>query len=81
MSSKMIESMRWHASKDNKDGLMRHPRDSKAWKSFDLLHPEFIDDPQNVRLGLTADGFNPYGNMSTNHTIWLVVLILYNHHP
>jgi len=49
---------------------MRHPRDSEAWKTFDLLHPEFVDDPQNVRLGLATNGFNPFGNMSTSHSIW-----------
>jgi len=67
-----------HASKDDQDGLMRHPRDSEAWKSFYLLHPEFANDPRNVRLGLVVDGFNPYGNMSTNHNIWPMVLIPYN---
>jgi hypothetical protein len=24
-----------------------------------------------VRLGLTLDGFNPFGNMSTSHNTWL----------
>jgi len=23
--------MTWHASKDNQNGLIRHPKDSKAW--------------------------------------------------
>jgi len=48
MSSTTIESMTWHASKDNQDGLMRKPRDFEAWKSFDLLHLEFANDPQHV---------------------------------
>jgi len=60
---------------------MRHPRDSKVWKSFDLLHLEVANDPRNVRLGLATDGFNPYGNMSTNHSICLVILIPYNRPP
>jgi len=60
---------------------MRHPRDSEASKRFDLLHPEFANDPRNVRLGLASDGFNPFGNMSTSHSIWPVVLIPYNRPP
>jgi len=49
---------------------MRHPRDSEAWKTFNLLHPEFVDDPWNVRLGLATDGLNLFGNISTSHNIW-----------
>jgi len=58
--------------------LIRHPRDYEAWKKFDLLHRKFVGDLQNVRLGLASDGFNPFGNMSTNHIIWPMVLIPFN---
>ncbi|XP_068498546.1 uncharacterized protein [Phaseolus vulgaris] len=60
---------------------MRHPRDSEAWKAFDVLHPEFANDPRNVRLGLASDGFNPFGTVSTSYSIWSVVLIPYNRPP
>jgi len=81
MCSKTANSMTWHAFGNNQEGLMRHPRDSEAWKTFDLLHPEFVNDPRNVRLGLATDGFNPFGNMSTSHSIWPMVLIPYNCPP
>jgi len=81
MSSKTTDSMTWHASRNNQDRLMRHPRDFEAWKTFDLLHPKFVNDPRNVRLGLATNGFNPFGNMSTSHSIWPVVLIPYNRPP
>ncbi|WMV26375.1 hypothetical protein MTR67_019760 [Solanum verrucosum] len=81
MCSKTAESMRWHFFGGNQDGLMRHPRDSQAWKTFDLLHPEFATDPRNVRLGLASDGFNPFGAMSTTYSIWPVILIPYNRPP
>nr|GLL42447.1 uncharacterized protein LOC109190361 [Ipomoea trifida] len=51
MSSKTAEYMRWHAMASNKDGLMRHPRDSESWKQFNEVHAEFAADPRNVRLG------------------------------
>ena len=41
------------------DGLMRHPADSEAWKSFDSKYIEFSSKPYNVRLGLATNGFNP----------------------
>ena len=31
---------------------MCHPSDGEAWKHFDRMHPEFSQDPRNVRLGL-----------------------------
>jgi len=43
--AKFTNSMTWLASKNNQHGFMRPPRDSKAWKTFDILHPEFVDDP------------------------------------
>ena len=81
MSSKTAEHMRWHITDKNLDGLLRHPRDGQAWKSFDALYPEFSEEPRNVRLGLASDGFNPFGVMSTNYSIWPVLLIPYNFPP
>ena len=81
LSSKTAEDMRWHATDTNNDGMLRHPRDSEAWKKFDLTHTWFSSDPRNVRLALASDGFNPFGVMSTNNSIWPVVLIPYNTPP
>ncbi|KAI9070993.1 hypothetical protein K1719_047046 [Acacia pycnantha] len=38
---RLAEDMRWHAMHDKNDGLMRHPRDSQAWKKFDEPHTSF----------------------------------------
>jgi len=73
--------MRWHHEDVNNDGQMRHPRDSEAWKSFNMSHNEFASEPRNVRLGLASDGFNPFGTMSTTYSIWPVVLMAYNLPP
>lgn len=81
MSSKTAENMMWHATENNNDGMMRHPRDSDAWKFFDLTHPDFASDSRNVRLGLATDGFNPFGSMSNSYSIWPIVLIPYNTPP
>ena len=60
---------------------MNHPCDGKAWKFFDIMKPEFSCDPRNVRLGLAADGFNPFGNMSQGYSMWPVILTAYNTPP
>uniref|UniRef100_A0A2N9ESG6 DUF4216 domain-containing protein n=1 Tax=Fagus sylvatica TaxID=28930 RepID=A0A2N9ESG6_FAGSY len=81
MSSKITAYMKWHAEGRTEDGLMRHPADSQAWKMFNSQHVEFSSDPRNVRLGLSSDGFNPYGHMSTAHSTWPVILFSYNFPP
>jgi hypothetical protein len=81
MSQHTASHMRWHADGRTKDGVLRHPADGEAWKSFDEIHPDFALDPRNVRLGLAADGFNPFGIMSSSHSTWPVMLVPYNLPP
>lgn len=69
--------MRWHKEKLVDDGYMRHPADSNEWKNFDKNFESFALDARNVRLGLASDGFNPFGNMSSSYSIWLVVIAIY----
>ncbi|GJR90022.1 CACTA transposable element [Tanacetum coccineum] len=67
--------MTWHATGQSKEnGKMNHPCDGRAWKHFDMMKPEFSGDPRNVRLGLAADGFNPFGMMSQNYSMWLPLI-------
>ena len=73
--------MKWHVSGRTNDGVMRHPADSNAWKMFDTKHLQFLSKPCNVRLGLAADGFNPFGMLSTTDSTWPVMLVPYNLPP
>ncbi|GJZ43162.1 hypothetical protein Tco_0590417 [Tanacetum coccineum] len=64
-SSHTAKDMIWHATgKCTEPGKMQHPVDGGAWKKFDTKYPDFAKEPRNVRLGLAADGFNPFGNLS-----------------
>ena len=81
MSSKIACDMRWHFDKRVDDGILRHPTNSKAWKSFDELYPSFALSPRNIRLGLASDGFNPFGSLRSDYSIWPVVLVVYNLSP
>jgi hypothetical protein len=73
--------MRWHKEGLARDGRMRHPADSPAWKHVDDKYKWFSDDPRNVRLALASDGFNPFGMISTTYTTWPVIIIPYNLPP
>ncbi|XP_039134881.1 uncharacterized protein LOC120272182 [Dioscorea cayenensis subsp. rotundata] len=79
MSTRTSADMIWHANGRPNDGLLRHPADAEAWKSFDARYPDFACDPRNVRLGLSSDGFNPFKLLSTSYRhLAGVVLIPYN---
>nr|GFA47566.1 hypothetical protein [Tanacetum cinerariifolium] len=74
--------MIWHATrKCTEPGKMQHPVDGRAWKNFATKYPDFAKEPRNVRLGLAADGFNPFGNLSQAYSMWPVILTTYNLPP
>ncbi|GJR46496.1 uncharacterized protein Tco_1314599 [Tanacetum coccineum] len=79
--AKETKLLRWHAEERKKDGKMRHVADSLQWRNIDNSFEEFGGDIRNIRLGLSSDGFNPFGNMSTSHSTWPVLLCNYNLPP
>ena len=60
---------------------MCHPSDAQAWKQFDQLHADFASEPRNVRLGLCADGFTPFGQSCKTYSCWPVIITPYNLPP
>ncbi|GJT52737.1 hypothetical protein Tco_0978894 [Tanacetum coccineum] len=76
------KDMIWHATgKCTEPDKMQHPVDGGTWKKFDTKYLDFEKEPRNVRLGLVADGFNPFGNLSQAYSIWPVILTTYNLPP
>ncbi|XP_068497787.1 uncharacterized protein [Phaseolus vulgaris] len=75
------KNLRWHADNRKCDGLLRHSADSLQWKNIDKEFPEFGKESRNLRLGLATDGMNPFGNLSSNHSSWPVLLVIYNLPP
>ena len=64
------------------DGKLRHPSDGKQWKRFDAKFPkEFGDEASNVRFALSTDGMNPFGDLSSSHSTWPIILTIYNLPP
>ncbi|CAM8986890.1 unnamed protein product [Rhodiola kirilowii] len=80
-SSEDYDNMRWHAEKRVIDTKMRHPADSLQWAKIDNTFPTFGAECRNLRLGLSTDGVNPHGNLSTQHSTWPVILVIYNLPP
>ncbi|KAL6658573.1 hypothetical protein ACP70R_004159 [Stipagrostis hirtigluma subsp. patula] len=74
--------LRWHVDKRKKgDNMIRHPADAREWKNFDALYPQFVEDPRNIRFALSTDGMNPFGDLSSQHSTWPVILTMYNLPP
>uniref|UniRef100_A0A151UDV0 Transposase-associated domain-containing protein n=1 Tax=Cajanus cajan TaxID=3821 RepID=A0A151UDV0_CAJCA len=74
-------NLTWHEDNRNCDGMLCHPTNSPQWKKIDGLFPDFGSEARNLRLELASDGMNPFGNLSTNHSSWPVLLSIYNFPP
>nr|KYP44173.1 hypothetical protein KK1_034336 [Cajanus cajan] len=55
--------------------------DSPQWKRIDETFPEFGAESRNLRIDLATDGMNPYGNLSSKHNSWPILLVIYNLPP
>jgi hypothetical protein len=77
----LVELMTWHKYGASADGLIRSVIDFVTWKHISITWLEFVVDAHNVRLKLALDGVNPFGDLSTCHFTWLVVLLNYNLPP
>ncbi|MBK5591088.1 hypothetical protein JJ728_23365, partial [Salmonella enterica subsp. enterica serovar Typhi] len=58
-----------------------HTSDSDQWKKIDSMYPSFGGEARNLRLGLCTDGMNPFGSLSSTHSSWPVMLVIYNLPP
>jgi hypothetical protein len=70
--------LRWHdegRKKLKKDGKFRHTTDVAQWGNINNHFPWF-DDERSIRFAMSTDGVNPFGNQSSAHSIWPVVLSL-----
>lgn len=68
MCLQTAEAIRWHEKDRSKDSLLRHPTNGQAWKNFDMFHPNFASNPQNIKFGLSSDVFNPFITMSISNS-------------
>ncbi|XP_038680928.1 uncharacterized protein LOC119981859 [Tripterygium wilfordii] len=80
-STVTAKEMRWHYEHQSESDLLCHPSDGEVWKYFDRTFEDFASDPRNVRLGLCADGFTPFGQSGKNYSCWPVILTPYNLPP
>src|SRR3954470_21285036 len=73
--------LQWHKEDRKKDVMLRHPADGSQWRKIDREFKSFSDDARNLKLGLSTDGFNPFGEQSSSHSTWPMILCIYNLPP
>jgi hypothetical protein len=64
-----------------KGKILTHPSDASQWNTLDSDFHEFGADPRNIRLGMSTDGLNPFGNQSSTHSTWPMFVWPYNLPP
>ena len=60
--------MRWHREDRKKDGKLRAPADGSQGRKIERKWGDFAGDARNVWFALSADGINPFGEQSSNHS-------------
>ena len=74
----LAKHMRWHSRNHSIDRKMRSVVDSEQWKFIEDNYPSFSNEERNVRMGLALDGVNPHSFQSSRHSVWPVMIVLYN---
>jgi hypothetical protein len=71
----------WHKNGSSSNGLARSVPNSKSWKHIDEKWLDFTNEPCNISFRLAFDGVNPFGDLSSCHSTWLMILLNYNLPP
>uniref|UniRef100_J3N7P0 Transposase-associated domain-containing protein n=1 Tax=Oryza brachyantha TaxID=4533 RepID=J3N7P0_ORYBR len=61
-NSKEAKLVRWHDVDWTKDSMLRHPVDSVQWRNINNIFLDRLEDPRNIRFGLSTDGPKHPGN-------------------
>jgi len=80
-TKRTVVHMWWYHEHRQESGVLQHPLDGLAWKHFDQKYPNFVAEPQNVRLGLCANGFTPFSIFGTSYSVWPIIITPYDWPP
>ena len=79
--------LRWHQENKSRDGKVRYPADSRAWKRLDSIDPSLCDtkgfgeDARDVRIQVSCDGICPFKLHRSTWAAWPVLVSLLNLPP
>ena len=79
--------LRWHKENESKDGKVRYPADSVAWKRLDTLDPQVFDtmgfgaNDTDLRLQISCDGICLFKQHKSSWSAWPVIATILNLPP
>ena len=80
--AKLAKLLRWHGKERKKDTMMRHPADGKDWRTVcTMFYKNIGGEVRHLWFSLSTDGMNPFDQVRSNHSTWLVTLYIYNLSP
>ena len=74
----LAKHMRWHSANHSEDRKMRSVVDSEQWQFIEEQFPSFSRQERNIRMGFALDGVNPHSFHSSKHSVWPVMIVMYN---
>ena len=77
----LAKMLTWHKDECMEDGLMRCTADSPMWAHVNNTWPNFVVDPQNLRLMLATYGINLFAQRSYTLSTWPVMIVILNLPP
>jgi hypothetical protein len=80
-SPRIAGLLRWAHNNKSTDGKMHGVHDSPAWRAIDTKFPSFASGFRNIRMALSADGFNPFSSLLCQWSTWPVFVFIYNLPP
>ena len=60
---------------------MHGVHDSPAWRAIDRKFPSFARGFRNIRMALSANGFNPFSSLLCQWSTWPIFVFIYNLPP
>jgi hypothetical protein len=77
----LVKLLTWPKDGASSNGMIWSVPNSMTWKHIDEKWLEFVSDVCNIRLKLALEEVNPFGDLSSCHSTWPVVLLNYNLPP
>ena len=80
-SLRIAKMLRWAHLNKSSDGKMHGVHDSPTWRAIDTKFPSFARGFWNIRIALSADGFNPFSSLLYQWSTWPIFVFIYNLPP
>jgi hypothetical protein len=72
---RIAQFMDYHANNISKYGVLRMSANGSSFKKIEEIWPHFKVKPRNLRLSLATNDVNPFGELKSTYSLWLVFVM------